>query len=110
MDRTLPRPRAAAAASPVALPAGASDAEPAAPASPVLTPQKSGTLHNLIGISAVSDRVAWAAGRGGTFSITTDGGEHWRSAVVPGAEALQFRDVEAFSDRVAFLLAIGNGA
>jgi len=29
--------------------------------------------------------------------------------VVPGAEALQFRDVQGVSDRVAYLLSIGNG-
>ena len=33
------------------------------------------------------------AGTGGTYVVTTDGGEHWKSAVVPGAENDQFRDV-----------------
>jgi photosystem II stability/assembly factor-like uncharacterized protein len=40
--------------------------------------------------------------------VTTDGGEHWKSAVVPGAEALQFRDVHGVSDKVAYLMSIGN--
>jgi photosystem II stability/assembly factor-like uncharacterized protein len=54
--------------------------------------------------------VVWASGRGGTFVVTTDGGQTWRSGVVPGAEALQFRDVQGVSDRTAYLLSIGTGA
>ncbi len=76
---------------------------------PTLTPQQSGTPNQLIGISAVDSRVAWAAGASGTFTVTTDGGDTWRAGVVPGAEALQFRDVEGVSERVAYLLSIGNG-
>ena len=40
--------------------------------------------------------------------LTTDGGEHWKSAVVPGAESLQFRDVQGVSDKIAYLMSIGN--
>jgi photosystem II stability/assembly factor-like uncharacterized protein len=76
---------------------------------PTLTPQQSGTSNQLIGIGAVNSRVAWAAGAGGTFTVTTDGGNTWRAGVVPGAEALQFRDVEGVSEREAYLLSIGNG-
>src|SRR3954454_16684281 len=75
---------------------------------PTLTPQVSGTTQGLIAVSAVSKRVVWASGRGGTFAVTTDGGATWRSGVVPGAESLQFRDVEGVSDTVAYLLSIGN--
>jgi photosystem II stability/assembly factor-like uncharacterized protein len=81
----------------------------AAAALPTLTPQNSGTTNSLIGVSAVNARVVWASGAGGTFTVTTDGGRHWRAGTVPGAEALQFRDVQAFSDKVAYLLSIGNG-
>ena len=75
---------------------------------PKLTPQNSNTTQGLIAVSPVNERVVWASGRGGTFVVTTDGGHHWRSGVVPGAEALQFRDVEGVSDRVAYLQSIGN--
>src|SRR4051812_22444219 len=77
---------------------------------PTLTPQDSGTTQSLIAVSPVDKRVVWASGRGGTFAVTTDGGATWRSGVVPGAESLQFRDVEGVSDRVAYLLSIGNNA
>src|ERR1700676_4573406 len=75
---------------------------------PKLTPQKSGTTQLLIDVSPVNSRVVWAAGTGGTFVVTTDGGEHWKSGVVPGAESLQFRDVQGVSDKVAYLMSIGN--
>ena len=75
---------------------------------PELTPQTSGTTQGLIAVSPVNPRVVWASGRGGTFVVTTDGGQHWRSGVVPGAEALQFRDVQGFSEKVAYLMSIGD--
>jgi photosystem II stability/assembly factor-like uncharacterized protein len=75
---------------------------------PKLTPQNSGTTQLLIAVSPVNSRVVWAAGAGGTYVVTTDGGEHWKAAVVPGAEKLQFRDVQGVSDKVAYLMSIGN--
>jgi photosystem II stability/assembly factor-like uncharacterized protein len=75
---------------------------------PTLTPQNSGTTQGLIAVSPVNPRVVWASGRGGTFTVTRDGGAHWRAGVVPGAESLQFRDVQGVSDRVAYLLSIGG--
>jgi photosystem II stability/assembly factor-like uncharacterized protein len=75
---------------------------------PRLTPQTSGTTQNLIAVSPVNSRVVWASGAGGTFVITTDGGTHWRSGVVPGAESLQFRDVQGVSSKVAYLMSIGD--
>lgn len=75
---------------------------------PNLTPQQSGTTQLLISVSPVNSRVVWAAGTGGTYVVTTDGGETWKAAVVPGAESLQFRDVHGVSDKVAYLMSIGN--
>jgi photosystem II stability/assembly factor-like uncharacterized protein len=72
--------------------------------------QKSNTTENLRGVSAVSDKVAWASGTHGTYLRTTDGGISWQAAQVPGAEALDFRDVEAFGTDLAYLLSAGPGA
>jgi photosystem II stability/assembly factor-like uncharacterized protein len=77
--------------------------------SPTLTPQRSGTTQRLQAISPVSERIAWASGVGGTWALTTDGGETWRAGVVPGADSLEFRDVEGVSEAVAYLLAAGPG-
>src|SRR5580704_1302514 len=75
---------------------------------PKLTPQASGTTQLLISVSPVNDRVVWASGTGGTYVVTTDGGKHWKAAVVPGAEALQFRDVQGVSDKIAYLMSAPN--
>lgn len=73
------------------------------------TPQQSGATARLRGVSAVSDRVAWASGAGGTVLRTTDGGATWQPRPVPDASRLDFRDVDAIDDAVAFVLSIGSG-
>ena len=75
---------------------------------PTLVPQQSGTTQLLIAVSPVNSRIVWAAGTGGTYTVTTDGGATWKSGVVPGAETLQFRDVQGVSERVAYLMSIGD--
>ena len=75
---------------------------------PTITPQNSGTTNGLIAVWPVNPRIVWASGRNGTFTVTTDGGQTWRASVVPGAEALQFRDVQAFNADIAYLLSIGD--
>jgi photosystem II stability/assembly factor-like uncharacterized protein len=75
---------------------------------PRLTRQNSGTTNGLIAVWPVNNQVVWASGRNGTYTVTTDGGRTWHASVVPGAETLQFRDVQAFSDKIAYLLSIGN--
>ncbi|NNC17756.1 oxidoreductase [Corallococcus exiguus] len=72
-------------------------------------PQASGTTVRLRGVSAVDSRVAWASGDKGTVVRTTDGGKTWTRAPVPDADGLDFRDVDAFSDRTAYVLSIGAG-
>ena len=74
---------------------------------PTVTPQQSGTTNRLQAVSPVNSQVVWASGVGGTFVLTTDGGNTWKAGVVPGAEALQFRDVEGVSEKVAYLMAAG---
>lgn len=60
-------------------------------------------------MSAASKSVVWASGNGGTFARTTDGGATWHSTVIPGADGLDFRDVEAVDANTAYLLSIGPG-
>jgi photosystem II stability/assembly factor-like uncharacterized protein len=73
------------------------------------THQKSNSTENLRGVSTPSSQVAWASGTHGTYLRSTDGGRSWQVAQVPGAEALDFRDVEAFSADFAYLLSAGPG-
>jgi photosystem II stability/assembly factor-like uncharacterized protein len=81
----------------------------AAPPRVTFHTQASGVSVRLRGVSAVSAQVAWASGGNGTVLRTIDGGQNWQRIAVPGAEALDFRDVDAVSDRVASILSIGNG-
>src|SRR5436853_7150874 len=78
-------------------------------AQPSFVEQESHTLVSLRGISVVSSKIAWASGSGGTWLRTLDGGTTWTAAVVPGAEELDFRDIEAFDANTAYLLAAGPG-
>jgi photosystem II stability/assembly factor-like uncharacterized protein len=71
-----------------------------------LTP--TGSTASLRGLSAVSERVAWASGSLGTVLRTTNKGATWDSVGPPGTEALQFRDIEAFDARTAVILSIGG--
>ncbi|HEU4566116.1 MAG TPA: hypothetical protein VFS05_15755 [Gemmatimonadaceae bacterium] len=82
----------------------------AVPASAQWTPQPTGTTSSLRGIHAVSARVAWASGSGGTVLRTTDGGATWRADTIPGAGALDFRDIHALDADTAWVLSAGDGA
>lgn len=97
----------------VALPLAAACAKPSTErpvAAPTLTPQQSGTTKRLQAVSPVNRDVVWVSGVGGTYAVTTDGGRTWRAGVVPGADSLEFRDVQGVSGKIAFLLAAGPGA
>jgi photosystem II stability/assembly factor-like uncharacterized protein/predicted aspartyl protease len=72
--------------------------------------QSSGTSADFRGVSAASRTVVWASGSRGTYTRTTDGGATWRAGVVPGAEALDFRDVQAVDANTAYLLNAGAPA
>src|SRR5258708_10864552 len=72
-------------------------------------PQKSGVDVQLRGISAVSQKVAWASGAKGTVLRTLDAGHHWEKLTIAGTESLDFRNIRAFDDKTAFVLSIGLG-
>ncbi len=61
------------------------------------------------GLCAVSPTIAWVSGTKGTYGRTTDAGKTWFVGTVPGAEKLDFRDVEAFGGTTAYLLSAGPG-
>ena len=77
-------------------------------ATPRWTTQTSGVTARLRGVSAVSERVAWASGSGSTVLRTVDGGQTWQKLIVAD-EALDFRDVDAIDAQTAYILSIGNG-
>jgi photosystem II stability/assembly factor-like uncharacterized protein len=68
------------------------------------------TTASFRGLAVVSEKVVWASGTGGTVIRTVDAGKTWDVIVVPGAEKLDFRDIEAFDANTAYILSIGNAA
>lgn len=75
---------------------------------PRWTVQTSGVTARLRGVSAVSERVAWASGSAATVLRTTNGGATWRKLNVT-SDALDFRDIDAIDAQTAYVLSIGNG-
>lgn len=74
---------------------------------PVWQNQDSGVTAGLRGLSSVSENVAWASGSGGTVIRTVDGGKNWEEVSVPGADTIQFRDIEGFDENTAIILSAG---
>ena len=75
---------------------------------PQWTMQNSGVNVRLRGVSAVSERVAWASGAGTTVLRTVDGGQTWQKLNVTTDE-LDFRDIDAINAQTAYVLGVGNG-
>lgn len=76
---------------------------------PTWTMQTSGVTSRLRGVSAVSEKVAWASGAGSTVLRTSDGGATWQKLNVT-TDNLDFRDVDAIDAQTAYALSIGNGS
>jgi photosystem II stability/assembly factor-like uncharacterized protein len=65
---------------------------------------------SLRGLSVVSDKVVWVSGSAGTVGRSVDGGQTWAWTTVPGYEKRDFRDVEAFDENTAIIMAIAEPA
>ena len=70
--------------------------------------QNSGVAVSLRGMSAVSDTCCWASGAKGTVIRTTDSGSSWQSVGPPGAEAADFRDIQAWDESAAVIMSAGD--
>lgn len=71
--------------------------------------QVSQSEASLRGLCVVNSDVAWASGSAGTVLRTIDGGATWqrRSINHPGADVLDYRDVQAFDADRALMLSAG---
>jgi CubicO group peptidase (beta-lactamase class C family) len=77
------------------------------PRDPRWVTQASGVTASFRGLSAASNSVAWAGGSRGTILRTIDGGAHWEPRRIAGADSLDFRDVHAVSEQVAYAMSAG---
>lgn len=60
------------------------------------------------GLSVVSEKIIWVSGNNGTVGRSIDGGKLWEWMVVEGYESKDFRDIEAFDERTAIIMAAGE--
>jgi photosystem II stability/assembly factor-like uncharacterized protein len=77
---------------------------------PAWTMQSSGGNARLRGVSAVTEKVAWASGSNNTILRTEDGGATWAQLTKPTTDRMDFRDIDAVGERVAYVLSIGGGS
>lgn len=70
----------------------------------------SGAKTSLRGMSVVSDKILWVSGSNGTVGKSADGGASWEWLTVKGFEKRDFRDIEAFDNKTAIILAIAEPA
>lgn len=69
-----------------------------------------GNKISIRGLSVVSDQIFWVSGSNGMVGKSTDGGKNIQWMQVPGLEKRDFRDIEAYSDQVAVIMAIAEPA
>jgi photosystem II stability/assembly factor-like uncharacterized protein len=85
------------------------------PAGPWWAVQESGVDSNLRGVCVVAEsspeeRVTiWASGSQGTIIRSTDSGKTWKRLRIPEAESLDFRGVQAFNAKAAYVMSSGEG-
>jgi photosystem II stability/assembly factor-like uncharacterized protein len=65
---------------------------------------------SLRGLSAPSDKTVWVSGSHGQVGRSTDGGTTWQWITVPNYEKRDFRDIEAFDEKTAIIMAIDTPA
>jgi hypothetical protein len=69
-----------------------------------------GKKISLRGLSVVSNQIIWVSGSGGTVGKSMDGGKTFNWIVVPGFEKRDFRDIEAYDDQKAIIMAVAEPA
>lgn len=69
-----------------------------------------GKPTSIRGASIVNNNIAWISGSNGYIAITHNGGKTWIWTQIKGFEKADFRDIEAFSDKEAIIMASGTPA
>ena len=62
------------------------------------------------GLSVVNNQVIWVSGSNGSVGRSTDKGHSWKWITVPGMEKRDFRDIEAFDENTAVIMAVAEPA
>lgn len=86
------------------------------PAGPWWAVGESGVDSNLRGVCVVNEtlpeenQIIWASGSQGVVVRSMDSGKKWKRLRIPGAESLDFRGVQAFDGKTAYVMSSGEGA
>ncbi|WP_177181018.1 WD40/YVTN/BNR-like repeat-containing protein [Parapedobacter koreensis] len=75
---------------------------------PKITMLEAGTPTSIRGLSVLDDSVAWVSGSNGWIGRTADRGQTWHWQQVASHEAMDFRDIEAFSADEALIISAGS--
>ncbi|HTQ66251.1 MAG TPA: YCF48-related protein [Puia sp.] len=62
------------------------------------------------GLSVVNDKIIWVSGTNGTVGKSINGGKTWEWMIVKDFEKKDFRDIEAFDENTAVIMAIDEPA
>ena len=62
------------------------------------------------GLDVINKKVVWVSGTQGTVLKTNDGGSTWEDVSVPNNTETDFRDIEAFDDKIAIVMGISTPA
>jgi photosystem II stability/assembly factor-like uncharacterized protein len=71
---------------------------------------------NLRGVCVVSEtpveekQIVWVSGSQGAVVRSTDSGKTWKRLRITGTESLDFRGVQAFNEKTAYVMSSGEGA
>ncbi len=65
---------------------------------------------SLRGLSVVNDQLIWVSGSNGSVGKSVNGGKTWRWFQVKGFEKNDFRDIEAFDEKTAVIMSVGEPA
>lgn len=74
--------------------------------------QPTGVDSTLRGVSVVVRRGMtniWATGSKGTVLLSTDAGQTWTALHIPDGDTLDFRGVQAFDEKTAYVMSSGDG-
>ena len=69
-----------------------------------------GNKISLRGLSVVNNNIVWVSGTNGTVAKSTNGGKTFEWLTVKGYEQRDFRDIEAFDDKTAIIMAVAEPA
>lgn len=73
-----------------------------------ITPLDSDVDASFRGLAVRSENETWVTGSSGTVIRTIDAGRTWQRISVPGADELDFRDIEILPAGIVILMSVGN--